>query len=174
MTPLHFASTLCYLPLKSDANPNGVYSEEELYKILSGLTIYVFSDSDPTKSFARRREVRKGIAKLCKIVEENVTKLKTLVPVLAGAAQATTTGLGKLGIKTPILSSIVAAKPITGLLNTLTQPSKSKGVASLADYGENLAKKLLATGKTPKEVAAILVGTACAFVGNTAVAVCPI
>lgn len=174
MTPLHFASTLCYLPLKTDVNPDGVYSEQELYKVLSDLTIYVFSDSDPTKSFARRRDVRSSIAKLCKIVEENVTKLKTLVPVLAGAAQATTTGLGKLGIKTPILSSLVAAKPITGILNTLTQPGKSKDVAPLADYGVNLAKKLLATGKTPKDVAAILVGTACAFVGNTAVAVCPI
>lgn len=139
---------------------------------MSDLTIYVFSDSDPTKSFARRREVRSSIAKLCKVVEGEVTKLKTLVPILAGAAQATSTGLGKFGIKTPILSSIIAAKPVTGLLNTLTQPSKGKSVAPLQDYGENLAKKLLSTGKTPKEVAAILVGTACAFVGNTACAVC--
>lgn len=118
--------------------------------------------------------MKSSIAKLCKIVEESVTKLKTLVPVLTGAAQATTAGLGKFGIKTPILSSIVAAKPITGLLNTLTQPSKSKNVAPLQDYGENLAKKLLAAGKSPKEVAMILVGTACAFVGNTAAAVCPL
>lgn len=118
--------------------------------------------------------MRSSIAKLCKTVEEAVTKLKTLVPILTGAAQATTAGLGKFGIKTPILSSLVAAKPITGILNTLSQPSKSKNVAPLQDYGENLAKKLLATGKTPKEVAAILVGTACAFVGNTGVAVCPL
>lgn len=173
MAPLHFASTLCYLPLKTDENPDGVYSEEELYKVLSGLTIYVFSDSDPTKSFARRREVRASIAKLCKIVEENVSKLQTAVPILTGAAQATTSGLGKFGIKTPILSALVAAKPITGIVNTLTQPGKSKG-ALLEAYGENLAKKLLGTGKTAKEVAAILVGTACAFVGNTAVAVCPV
>lgn len=175
MSPLHFASTLCYLPLKTDENPDGVYSEAELYKVLSGLTIYVFSDSDPTKSFARRREVRSSIAKLCMIVEESVTRLKTAVPILTGAAQATTSQLGKFGIKTPILSSIVAAKPITGIVNTLTQAGKSKTKGPLLqDYGENLAKKLLATGKTPKQVAAILVGTACAFVGNTAVAVCPI
>jgi len=42
----------------------------------------------------------------------------------------------------------------------------------LADYGINFARTLQAAGKKPSEIAEILVGTASAFVANTATAVC--
>ena len=42
----------------------------------------------------------------------------------------------------------------------------------LSEYGANFARKLLSSGRSIKEVALILVGTASAFVANTTTAVC--
>lgn len=79
------------------------------------------------------------------------------------------------GFKAPGLSQIAgpAKTATTGALGAL--PVKlvfgNAHVPPLQDYGINLARKFLDVGKSPKEVASMLVGTACAFVGNTGAAV---
>jgi len=138
MVTLHFAAALLYLPLKTDDNPNGQYSEPELYKTLTDLTWFVFSDSDPTKSWEHRREAKKGIDKLGAIMVEEIKKFKTPIGIwdkLTGGA----------GVRPP--------------------------PPSLKDYGSNLVKRLLSSGKSAEDVAWMLLWSGCAFVANSACAV---
>jgi len=81
LSALHFAAALLYLPLKTDDNPNGQYSEAELYKTLTDLTWFVFSDSDPTKSWEHRREAKKSIDKLGEVMVEEIKKFKTPIGI---------------------------------------------------------------------------------------------
>lgn len=137
LTCLHFAAALLYLPLKTDDNPNGQYSEAELYKTLTDLTWFVFSDSDPTKSFEHRREAKKSIDKLGGVMVEEIKKFKTPVGIwdkLTGGA----------GVRPP--------------------------PPSLKDYGSNLVKRLLSSGRSVEDVAWMLLWSGCAFVANSACA----
>ena len=48
----HFSASIFSLPLKTEENPRGIYTEQELSMILSVLSFAIFNDIDPTKSFA--------------------------------------------------------------------------------------------------------------------------
>jgi hypothetical protein len=47
----HFSASLFSLPLKTEDNPHGIYTEQELSMILSLLFFAIFYDIDPKKSF---------------------------------------------------------------------------------------------------------------------------
>ncbi|KFY70876.1 hypothetical protein V499_08898 [Pseudogymnoascus sp. VKM F-103] len=47
----HFSASLFSLPLKTEDNPRGIYTEQELSMILSLLFFAIFYDIDPKKSF---------------------------------------------------------------------------------------------------------------------------
>lgn len=179
---LHFAAKLFYLPLLA---PTGTsYTEPALLKVLCDLTTYVFSDADPTKSWARRRESQEGTKKLCSEMEDIVRRLTPFtLPAACPVAQTEPTprsppktliggairfGAGRVQQRAEQASAVVGAVD-TAVTNVLTGGS---GVDSgpLGDYGATLARKLLGAGKPVREVAEILVGTAAAFVANTATA----
>ncbi|CAK7232698.1 hypothetical protein SCUCBS95973_009190 [Sporothrix curviconia] len=69
---VHFASRVFNLPLKTAANPKGVYSEQELYMVLALTFITVFFDFDPVKSFPLRQATKEVCTQLGSIVESNV------------------------------------------------------------------------------------------------------
>lgn len=69
---IHFAANVFSLPLKTDDNPHGIYSEEELYMVLSVIFICIFFDLDPATSFPLRHATRAVAQQLGKIVESNV------------------------------------------------------------------------------------------------------
>lgn len=70
--PVHFASRMFNLPLKTKENPKGIYSEHELYAVLSVIFMCIFSEIDPVKSFPMRQAVKAVATQLGKLIEANV------------------------------------------------------------------------------------------------------
>ncbi|RSL65910.1 hypothetical protein CEP54_004049 [Fusarium duplospermum] len=68
----HFVSRMFNLPLKTKENPKGIFSEQELYKILAVIFVCIFFDIDPAKSFPLRQGAREVAQALGKVVEMNV------------------------------------------------------------------------------------------------------
>lgn len=73
---VHFASRVFNLPLKTEQNPKGLFTEHELYQILAIIFVCIFFDIDAVKSFPLRQGAREASMKLGKVVEANV-KLTT-------------------------------------------------------------------------------------------------
>ncbi|EWC45463.1 hypothetical protein DRE_00862 [Drechslerella stenobrocha 248] len=71
----HFAANLFCLPLKTEDNPRGVYTERELYMVLSVMFTFVFFDIEPTKSFALHKAGRMVAGQLAHFMEANVTAI---------------------------------------------------------------------------------------------------
>ena len=69
---IHFASTVFSLPLKTEANPKGVYSEQEMYMVMAIIFVCIYSDLDPAKSFPLRQATRAVSKQLGALVEANV------------------------------------------------------------------------------------------------------
>jgi hypothetical protein len=161
---LHFAAELCYLPLLAPTGPS--YTEAELYKVLTDLTWYVFSDADPTKSWARRRDSQRGTEKLVKEMEQILKAL----PASTAPSGCPGTNTGRLfGNYEP--KTIIGSRFKDRMKQRQGSQMESTGNAgALGAYGSGLARTLLGTGKSYRQVAEILVGTASAFVANTATA----
>ncbi|KAF5869761.1 putative fatty acid oxygenase protein [Botrytis fragariae] len=70
---VHFAANVFHLPLKSEDNPKGVYTEHELYMVLAVIFIVIFfGDVDPAKTFALRAAGLPVTQDLGQLVEQNV------------------------------------------------------------------------------------------------------
>jgi len=69
---VHFAANVFSLPLKTEAHPHGVYSEQEMYMVLAIISICIFLDLDPAKSFPLRLAAKAVTQQLGKLVETNV------------------------------------------------------------------------------------------------------
>ncbi|KAL8871724.1 MAG: hypothetical protein Q9174_002501 [Haloplaca sp. 1 TL-2023] len=69
---IHFASNVFSLPLRTSDNPDGAYSEQELYKVLAIISICIYHDLDPDQSFPLRHATRAVAQQLGKLVENNV------------------------------------------------------------------------------------------------------
>lgn len=68
----HFVSRMFNLPLKTADNPKGLFSEQELYKILSVIFVCIFFDIDPAKSFPLRLGAKEVAQQLGSLIETNV------------------------------------------------------------------------------------------------------
>ncbi|OLN90159.1 Linoleate 10R-lipoxygenase [Colletotrichum chlorophyti] len=69
---VHFASRIFNLPLKTQQNPKGVFSEQEMYQILAAIFVCIFFDIDPAKSFPLRQAAKEVTMQLGKLIETNV------------------------------------------------------------------------------------------------------
>ncbi|KJZ74142.1 hypothetical protein HIM_06373 [Hirsutella minnesotensis 3608] len=67
----HFVARLLNLPLKSKTNPEGGFSEHELYAVLETIATSVSIDVDPVKSYPLRQKARELAVQLGSIVESN-------------------------------------------------------------------------------------------------------
>ncbi|KAI9372316.1 heme peroxidase [Aspergillus egyptiacus] len=74
---VHFASGVFSLPLKTQQNPHGIFTEHEMYQIMSAVFTAIFFDVDPAKSFPLRHKAREVAQKLGKIVETIVKKTQS-------------------------------------------------------------------------------------------------
>lgn len=72
----HFAANVFSLPLKTEANPRGIYSEHELYMVLAIIFVCIFFDLDPAKSFPLRRTAYVVTQQIGKLVEANLKAVK--------------------------------------------------------------------------------------------------
>jgi len=71
----HFAANLFALPLKTAEHPHGVYTEQELYTILSVMFTFVFFDLEPTKSFALHKAAKMLCGQMQKLVVANINAI---------------------------------------------------------------------------------------------------
>jgi hypothetical protein len=69
---VHFCSELFMLPLKTEEHPHGIFTEAELYLIMSSVFALIFFDADPASSFPLHVKARKATQILGTIVEKNV------------------------------------------------------------------------------------------------------
>ena len=72
LAQVHFAASIFSLPLKTDENPRGLFSEAELYLLMAVVFASVFYDADPANSFPLRQAARDVAEKLGKLVEPKV------------------------------------------------------------------------------------------------------
>jgi hypothetical protein len=69
---VHFCAELFMLPLKTSERPHGIFTEAELYLIMSSVFALIFFDVDPAGSFPLHVKARKATQILGSIVEKNV------------------------------------------------------------------------------------------------------
>jgi len=73
---VHFSAELFNLPLKTDEHPTGLFTEQQLYLIMSAMFITIFFDADPAKSFPLRQQAREVVQQLGQIVKIQVTAIQ--------------------------------------------------------------------------------------------------
>jgi linoleate 8R-lipoxygenase/9,12-octadecadienoate 8-hydroperoxide 8R-isomerase len=76
LAQIHFCASVFALPLKTEENPRGVYSELELYMVMALVFTCIFFDADPAKSFPLRQASRKVTQQLGQLVMLNVQLIK--------------------------------------------------------------------------------------------------
>ena len=68
MVATHFMSAMFSVPLKNESNPDGVWTDKELYEVFTNLFSSVFYDTDIVKSFEMREQATEQTATLGKLI----------------------------------------------------------------------------------------------------------
>lgn len=76
MAHVHFGAELFGLPLKTEAFPRGIFTEQQLYLVMAAVFICVFFDVDPPKSFSLRQQARDATQQVGQIVQMMVIATK--------------------------------------------------------------------------------------------------
>ncbi|EEP75322.1 hypothetical protein UREG_00168 [Uncinocarpus reesii 1704] len=97
---VHFASNVFSLPLKTEENPRGIYTEHEMFMIMCVVFTCIFFDLDPAKSFPLRQAARTVAQQLGKIVEAYVKSVKatSVISGLLDRFRKTETALQDYGV----------------------------------------------------------------------------
>lgn len=72
LAQIHFCASIFSLPLKTASNPNGIFTERELYQIMALVFTCIFYDVDVSKSFQLEQASRKVAQQLGELVMANV------------------------------------------------------------------------------------------------------
>lgn len=72
LAQIHFCAHIFSLPLKTDSNPRGVFTEQELYQIMALVFTCIFYDVEVTKSFQLEQASRQVAQQLGELVMANV------------------------------------------------------------------------------------------------------
>ncbi|KAI6089298.1 linoleate diol synthase precursor [Hypoxylon rubiginosum] len=132
-----FVAEFFGLPIKTaETSPHGIYTEHELYRLLSAMFAAVFFDSDPANSFKLRtlsRELALGLEQLVRLEVETNSK--------AGWVSSVASRLG-LGGKDKAGSGSKNAK------------DGEQDWPSLPHYGKELLARMMEKGKTIEECVA--------------------
>lgn len=81
LAQVHFSADVFNFPLKTDACPHGLFSEQQLYLIMAVVFICIFFDADPAKSFPLRKAARTVTRKLGEAVQAIVEPHPGLINV---------------------------------------------------------------------------------------------
>ena len=65
----HFSAEIFCIPMKTEANPRGIFTEREVYLIMALVFACIFFDADPAKSFPLRQTSYKVTQQLGALVE---------------------------------------------------------------------------------------------------------
>ncbi|KAL1638781.1 hypothetical protein SLS58_008595 [Diplodia intermedia] len=135
--------------LQTDENPTGTLSTPQLYKYLMDVRTFGFNNNDPAMTWRRRLWAREAaevlIPSTIKAIKEGTASLAPGLLKRAGAGVRK--GLGKV----PLLGRLV--------------PQAKEEAGSLRWYGHNVAREIMAAGRTLEETADICWLTALAGVG---------
>lgn len=69
---VHFCAELFMLPLKTEERPHGIFTEAELYLMMSGVFALIFFDANPAGSFPLHIKAHKATEILGNVVAKNV------------------------------------------------------------------------------------------------------
>lgn len=123
---VHLVSRLFNLPLKTRFNTKGIYTEDELYAVLTLIYIAVFLDIDPVKSFPQRLATKTVAEQLGKLIEKNVSHGDAggLRSYGAGMVKAATkSGLSAADVAwAVVLPTAVAMVPAQGTVVSFSLP----------------------------------------------------
>ncbi|KAL4872959.1 Psi-producing oxygenase A [Aspergillus spectabilis] len=72
LAQVHFCSSVFSLPLKTESNPRGVFTESEIYKIMAVVFTAIFYDADVAKSFELDQAARTVTQQLGQLTMTNV------------------------------------------------------------------------------------------------------
>ncbi|KAK5995433.1 Linoleate 10R-lipoxygenase [Cladobotryum mycophilum] len=168
----HFASEIFNIPLKTEENPKGVFSEQELYTALAAIFMCIFLDTDPAKSFSLRQKTKEVADILGSTIETSIKYTKSFgLRLFTGKAKGdvlstwgadTIKGLSKDGLSASeiawglILPSAAAIVPSQGQLfaQALDWYLSTEG----QQYREELHR--LACQESSEETDALLLGYA--------------
>ncbi|KAF2642870.1 fatty acid oxygenase [Massarina eburnea CBS 473.64] len=80
-----FAARLFHIPLKDSKHPDANLTDRKLYELLSAIYIFIFVDTETTKSFAVRRNALKAYKQLVEAIKPvcEAVKLQSIGKVLA-------------------------------------------------------------------------------------------
>ncbi|KKY15413.1 putative prostaglandin g h synthase 2 cyclooxygenase pgh2 cox2 [Diplodia seriata] len=137
--------------LQTDENPTGTLSTPQLYKYLMDVRTFGFNNNDPAMTWRRRLWAREAaevlIPSTIKAIKEGTASLASPGGLLKRAGAGVAKGLGKV----PLLGKLV--------------PQAKEEGGSLRWYGHNVAREIMAAGRTLEETADICWLTALAGVG---------
>ena len=88
-----FAASVFSLPIKTEESPSGIYTEQELYQVLSLCFISIFFDVDTTRSFQIREAARllaQQLGKLVLLNAEAISSTGVIADVLTRLHQKST------------------------------------------------------------------------------------
>ena len=146
------------LDLKTPENPNGTYNVAELYKYIIDVRIFGFNNDDPGLALQRRKWAREGAESLTKTTLKVVSNLPASEKSAKGIVKGAVSTAKGIASKIPLVGKLVGdGKGVEGQSTS----------GSLRWYGYNVAKELIASGKTPAEVADISWMNAVGGVGAT-------
>ncbi|KAL2127864.1 hypothetical protein VTI74DRAFT_10040 [Chaetomium olivicolor] len=101
LAPTHFASALFGLPLQTRENPKGIYTEHELYAVLSTIAGAIFTYPDPVKKFPLVEAAKTVASQLATLIERTVKSPKTKKnDALSAYGAQLIKGLSKAGLST--------------------------------------------------------------------------
>lgn len=97
---VHFASNIFSLPLKTTEHPHGVFTEHEMFDLMSVIFTAIFFDVEPVKSFGLRHGAREVAQKFGKLVEMKVKAISSmgLVAAVMGTMRANKNALSQYGV----------------------------------------------------------------------------
>ncbi|KAL2857902.1 heme peroxidase [Aspergillus pseudoustus] len=75
LAQVHFCSSVFSLPLKTESNPRGIFTEVELYRIMAVVFTAIFYDHDVSGSFELNKTARAVTQELGKLTMANVEKI---------------------------------------------------------------------------------------------------
>ncbi|PYH92083.1 peroxidase [Aspergillus ellipticus CBS 707.79] len=77
LAPVHFVSKIFSLPLKTNHNPRGIFTEHEMFMIMAVIYSSTFFDVDPTKAFQLHRAARAVSQEIGQVVEAHVKSISS-------------------------------------------------------------------------------------------------
>lgn len=137
----HFSAALWSLPIKTEAHPHGIYTEQQLYGVLLAGFAAIFFDADIANSHKLRSQSR--------VLAQQLGKLMALKAKLLNAGD----GIVAAMLDTVKESITAIGHIVNGNGARKANPSPEPEWPVLALYGDRMIKRMLSeSGATPEDV----------------------